>query len=147
MQMGGSTGSSALIKASAAAAGIRAARCSLALSSRAPGSSAGEAGGPEQSGALALCTPGTAAMEDIERRPEPQQPKSGWRPLRAQRGWVPILGTGRNPPALSLLLRVPMPSPSTSDTAPFTRRVAQADFSEAWPALHMGPMLSGDCPD
>lgn len=76
-----------LIKASAAAAaGIR-------VSVQAGSRLAGEARRPEQRGALALCTPETTAMRDIKRSPEPQQPKSGWRPLRAQRGRVPILGT------------------------------------------------------
>lgn len=106
MQMRESTGSSALNKSCSSGSWYH-------RVSQAAGSSAGEAGCPKQRGALALCTPGTTALVDIKRRPAPQQPESGWRPLRAGRRWVPILGTRRHPPALSRLLRVLMPSRST----------------------------------
>lgn len=85
------------------------------LSSHATDGSEGKAGCPKQRGALALCTPGTTAMRDIKRKPEPQQPV--WVEAAGGPEWAgPYPGDPPNPPALSWLLRVPMPRLDTSDT-------------------------------
>lgn len=67
------------------------------------GSLSGEAVCPKQRGARVPCTPGNTTMGDMARKPEPQQSKSGWRPLGPQRGRIPILGTLQNPRTLSHL--------------------------------------------
>lgn len=62
-----------------------------------------EAGHPRQRGALAPYTPETTVMGNTEKRPEPQQLKSGWRLLEG-----PYPG---DPPALSSLLKSPNVQP------------------------------------